>query len=166
MVMSVTPMVCITLAFWLGRIGLIASGGCWAIAYGAAHITVNRIAKVKSESRFREIIVALLVVEFGALCIAPPCIGKESVGCFRQTLQLFTNPHGSAGQLRRSVMSRSSKVDYQITQRSFAGRTIASPSLHWNAAANCGVFERGPFTRNLFRGCGSCRASSRANSGR
>src|SRR5260370_29049581 len=84
MVMSVTPMVCITLAFWLGRIGLIASGGCCASASGATQMTATRIAKVKRESRFREIIVALLVVEFGALCIAPPCIGKEWVcGCAR-----------------------------------------------------------------------------------
>jgi hypothetical protein len=58
MVMSVTPMVCITLAFWLGRIGLTASGGCCADVNGAAQIAANRIAKEKSESRTREIIVS------------------------------------------------------------------------------------------------------------
>ena len=55
---------------------------------------------------------------------------------------------------------------YQITQRSFAARTIASPSLHWNAAANCGRFESGPLTRNLGNGCGSVFVNSRASSGR
>jgi hypothetical protein len=40
-------------------------------------MTANRIAKVERESRFREIIVALLVVEFGALCIALAVNGKE-----------------------------------------------------------------------------------------
>src|SRR5260221_9808674 len=94
MVMSVTPMVCITLAFWLGRIGLICSGGCCADAYGTAQMRTNRIVKVKSESRFREIIVVLLVVEFGALCIAPRHIGKEWVGSLRENLQLFTNRTG------------------------------------------------------------------------
>src|SRR5260370_41785139 len=60
MVISVTPMVCITLAFWLGRIGLTCSGGCCADANGAAQISANRIAKVKRENRFREIMVVLL----------------------------------------------------------------------------------------------------------
>src|SRR5258707_4471002 len=60
MLISVTPMVCITLAFWLGRIGLMANGGCCASAYGAAQMTANRIAKVKRENRFREIMVVLL----------------------------------------------------------------------------------------------------------
>src|SRR5258708_32455969 len=60
MVISVTPMVCITLAFWLGRIGLTCSGGCCADANGAAQISANRIAKVKRQNRFREIIVVLL----------------------------------------------------------------------------------------------------------
>src|SRR5260370_25318282 len=95
MVISVTPMVCITLAFWLGRIGLIASGGCCACASGAAQMTANRIAKVKRESRFREIIVALLVVEFGALCIAPRLVSKGSGALCNKNLQLFTNPAGS-----------------------------------------------------------------------
>src|SRR5438552_4156165 len=70
MVTSVTPMVCITLAFWLGRSGLICSGGCCADTYGTAHVRANRIAKVKRKNRFREIMVALLVVEFAALCNA------------------------------------------------------------------------------------------------
>src|SRR5437763_15699720 len=100
MVMSVTPIVCITLAFWLGRIGLICSGGCCASAYGTAQTSANRIAKVKRENCFREIMVALLVVEFGALCIAPRPIGKEWVLSLRWNLQLFTNPAGSAAAVR------------------------------------------------------------------
>src|SRR5438132_9132614 len=78
MVMSVTPIVCITLAFWLGRIGLIASGGCCARAW-PAHPTPNRITRWKSESRLREIMfLALLVVEFGALCNEAPVNSKRS----------------------------------------------------------------------------------------
>src|SRR5712692_7615622 len=76
MVMSVTPMVCITLAFWLGRSGLIASGGCCADTYGAAQVNANRIAKVKRENRFKEIMLALLIVEFGALSNAAEVNGK------------------------------------------------------------------------------------------
>lgn len=75
--MSVTPIVCITLAFWLGLIGLIASGACCADAYGAAHVSASRIAKVKKKTRFREIMVALLVVEFGALSNATAVNSKE-----------------------------------------------------------------------------------------
>src|SRR5216684_670573 len=105
MVMSVTPMVCITLAFWLGRIGLIASGGCCASASGAAQMTANRIAKVKRESRFREIIVALLVVEFGALCIAPRLISKGSGALGNKNLQLFTNPAGSTRLAPRPLVA-------------------------------------------------------------
>jgi hypothetical protein len=56
-----------------------ASCCCCADEYGAAQMSANRIANVKRESRFREIMVALLVVEFGALCIAPQYIGKEFV---------------------------------------------------------------------------------------
>src|SRR5437667_9772087 len=84
MVMSVTPTVCITLAFWLGRSGLICSGGCCANAYGAAQIDMSPIAKVKSESRFREIMLVLLVKEFAALCNAAWRNRKErrkSQGC-------------------------------------------------------------------------------------
>src|SRR5712691_12858144 len=77
MVMSVTPTVCITLAFWLGRIGLIASGGCCADTYGAAQVNANRIAKVKKESLFSENMLALLIVEFGALSNAAEVNGKE-----------------------------------------------------------------------------------------
>src|SRR5438876_2738200 len=77
MVMSVTPIVCITLAFWLGRMGLIASGGCCAKAW-PAHPTPNRITRWKSESRLTEIMVALLVVEFGALSNATNTNGKSS----------------------------------------------------------------------------------------
>src|SRR6266852_3545673 len=105
MVISVTPMVCITLAFWLGRIGLIASGGCCASASGAAQMTANRIAKVKRESRFREIIVVLLVVEFGALCIAPPLISKGSGALGNKNLQLFTNPAGSTRLAPRPLVA-------------------------------------------------------------
>src|SRR5712692_2387843 len=107
MVISVTPMVCITLAFWLGRIGLIASGGCCASASGAAQMTANRIAKVKREGRFREIIVALLVVEFGALCIAPRLISKGSGALCNKNLQLFTNPAGSARLAPRPLVAGS-----------------------------------------------------------
>src|SRR5438094_4915510 len=91
MVMSVTPTVCMTLAFWLGRIGLIARGGCCAKAC-PAHPAPNRITSLRSESRLREIMVALLVLEFGALCIAPPYIGKEWMRSLRLNLQLFTKP--------------------------------------------------------------------------
>src|SRR6266404_8121598 len=101
MVISVTPMVCITLAFWLGRIGLIASGGCCASASGAAQMTANRIAKVKRESRFREIIVALLVVEFGALCIALRLVSKGSGALCNKNLQLFTKSRVRGLKLRQ-----------------------------------------------------------------
>src|SRR5882672_1188509 len=91
MVMSVTPTVCITLAFWLGRIGLIASGGCCAKAC-PAHPAPNRITSLRSESRLREIMVALLVLEFGALCIAPRLVSKASAALGNGNLQLFTKP--------------------------------------------------------------------------
>jgi hypothetical protein len=78
MVMSVTPMVCITLAFWLGRIGLTASGGCCADANGAAQIAANRIAKQKSESRISEIIGSVLLIDFEALSIAAPSMSKSN----------------------------------------------------------------------------------------
>jgi hypothetical protein len=64
MVMSVTPIVCMTLAFWLGRIGFTCSGGCWA----ATKVTLpnaNSIPSVNIKARL-EIIVALLGSEFGA----------------------------------------------------------------------------------------------------
>src|SRR3989442_11082747 len=78
MVMSVTPIVCITLAFWLGRIGLIASGGCCANAW-PAHPTPNKIVRWKSESRLREIMSwHSSFVEFGALCNELLPNGKRS----------------------------------------------------------------------------------------
>src|SRR6266568_6451546 len=82
MVISVTPMVCITLAFWLGRIGLTASGGCCADAYGAAQIAANRIAKEKSESRAREIIVSLLLIDL-----------KHYPSCYWSTASNRPNPN-------------------------------------------------------------------------
>jgi len=44
-------------------------------------VKANRIAIVKKESRFREIMVALLVVEFGALCNAARFKSKERAEC-------------------------------------------------------------------------------------
>src|SRR5438874_12968496 len=81
MVMSVTPMVCMTLAFWLGRIGLTCSGGCCADAYGTAQMSPNRIAKVKSESRLREIMVALLVIEFWRIMYRDRGQRQEGIRC-------------------------------------------------------------------------------------
>src|SRR2546423_12337829 len=52
-----------TLAFWLGRIGFIASGDCCAAAKRGTQIAMDRIAKLNKESRFMEIMVALLVIE-------------------------------------------------------------------------------------------------------
>src|SRR6266849_5734085 len=121
MVISVTPMVCITLAFWLGRIGLIASGGCCASASGAAQMTANRIAKVKRESRFREIIVALLVVEFGALCIAPVVNGKKRLGVLRQNLQLFTKSRDRGLKLRQPTSESGLNLTAQTMTESVPG---------------------------------------------
>src|SRR6184192_1938322 len=90
MVMSVTPMVCITLAFWLGRSGLICTCGCCAKTKGAAQIAANRIAKAKSENRFMEIMV-LLLFGFGALCNAREVNGKLRWTPLPLNLQLFTN---------------------------------------------------------------------------
>src|SRR5436190_2087804 len=56
-------------------------------------------------------------------------------------------------------------LHYQIWQRSFSGRTIGSPALQENAAANCGMFERGPLTLNFGSGCGSTLVNMRASSG-
>jgi hypothetical protein len=60
--MSVTPTVCITLAFWLGR-GSRIWGACWADTKGAAHALAMNIKKDKKESLFWEIMVALLFEE-------------------------------------------------------------------------------------------------------
>src|SRR5262245_13118730 len=60
MVMSVTPTVCVTLAFGLGNIGLTLTGGCWADTHGAAHATAKRMAKLKNENRLSEIILVSL----------------------------------------------------------------------------------------------------------
>src|SRR5437660_12747369 len=89
MVMSVTPMVCITLAFWLGRSGLICTCGCCADTKGEAQIAANKIAKAKSENRFMEIMV-LLLFGFGALCNAKEVDGKTQGTPLRQNLPLFT----------------------------------------------------------------------------
>jgi hypothetical protein len=82
-------MVCITLAFWLGR-GKRTGGGCWANTKGAAHAIAKRAARLKRESRFREFIVALLIEEFRALCNALLHVSK-GLGIFGvKNLQLFT----------------------------------------------------------------------------
>src|SRR5215471_1296637 len=60
MVMSVTPMVCITLAFGLGYNCLTLTGACCACTYGATHVAAKRTAKLKEENRVRELILALL----------------------------------------------------------------------------------------------------------
>src|SRR5437762_9684714 len=111
MVMSVTPMVCMTLAFWLGRIGLTCSGGCCADAYGTAQMSANRIAKVKSESRLREIMVALLVVEIWAHYVSRRGTSARSVcvvcGRIYNFLQIRLRIRR---QLRRSVMFIATRV--------------------------------------------------------
>src|SRR5882724_2067382 len=56
MLMSVTPMVCVTLALGLGYSGLTLTGDCCARTYGVAHIAAKRIAKLKNENRLRKII--------------------------------------------------------------------------------------------------------------
>src|SRR5438105_2797042 len=76
-VISVTPIVCMTLAFWLGRTGLIASVGCWANAW-PAHPAPNRITRWKIESLLVEIMVALLGCGISrALCNATVARGKR-----------------------------------------------------------------------------------------
>jgi hypothetical protein len=55
MVTLVTPMVCITLAFWLG----LGTTTC-AIA-APTQLNTNKVAKTKSRLRFRELMVSLLV---------------------------------------------------------------------------------------------------------
>src|SRR4029077_19386929 len=94
------------------------------------------------------------------LLIVCPGNEKEAQG---MSLRFFVN---QAGIARVGTLAYARVCGYQIAQRSFSGRTIGSPSLHWNAAANCGRFESGPLTRNLFSGCGSWRAIRRAISGR
>ena len=42
--------------------------------------------------------------------------------------------------------------DYQITTWASPSRTIASPALHWNAAANAGRFEGAPTAATRFGG--------------
>ena len=44
---------------------------------------------------------------------------------------------------------------YQIFGIRLSGRTIGSPGLHPNAAANCGMFMSGPFARHASGACGS-----------
>src|SRR5215831_17900291 len=78
MVMSVTPMVCVTLAFGLGYIGLTLTGGCCDRTYGAAHVTAKRVARLKNENRLCEIIWALLRRRiWPALCNAGEVNGKR-----------------------------------------------------------------------------------------
>src|SRR5215469_13441566 len=78
MVMSVTPMVCVTLALGLGYIGLTLTGGCCDRTYGAANVTAKRVARLKNENRLREIIWALLRRRiWPALCNAGEVNGKR-----------------------------------------------------------------------------------------
>src|SRR5215813_2255679 len=78
MVMSVTPMVCVTLALGLGYIGLTLTFGCCDRTYGAAHVTAKRVARLKNENRLREIIWALLRRRiWPALCNAGEVNGKR-----------------------------------------------------------------------------------------
>jgi hypothetical protein len=44
-----------TLAFWLGRIGLTVTGGCCANAH-TADVSVNATVAMKKENRLKEII--------------------------------------------------------------------------------------------------------------
>src|SRR5207302_5553296 len=91
---------------------------------------------------------------------------------FRSEMDVIISPlkelhrAGRSSAFRRPPEGETPNSNYQITQRSFSGRTIGSPSLHWNAAANCGRFESGPLTRNFASGCGSELTKSRASSGR
>src|SRR5262250_2315643 len=62
--MSVTPILCMTLAFWLGR----GSVTCAIVA--TAQLKTNMMAKTETELRFRELMVFLLVDGFGE--IIPP----------------------------------------------------------------------------------------------
>jgi hypothetical protein len=78
-------MVCITLAFGLGYIGLTLTGGCWACTYGAAHVRVKRIAKLKNEKRLYESILPLLDRRiWRALCNASEVNGKRIYGLLKQ----------------------------------------------------------------------------------
>src|SRR5256885_17016277 len=77
MVISVTPIVCMPLAFWLGRTGLIDSVGCWANAC-PAHPAPNRITRWKIESLLVEIMVVLLGCRISrALCNATVAGSKQ-----------------------------------------------------------------------------------------
>src|SRR5438105_10947776 len=109
MVMSVTPIVCITLAFWLGRSGLIASVGCWAKAW-PAHPAPNRITRWKSESRLVQIMVVLLGCRISrALCNATARSSKQgdevSTGALGDRVRLERNRPGCALSLRRVIAS-------------------------------------------------------------
>src|SRR5882724_3113932 len=79
MVMSVTPMVCVTLALGLGYSDLILTGCCCARTYGAAHVAAKRIAKAKNENRLRKIIFGTPSSENSglALCNAGGVNGKR-----------------------------------------------------------------------------------------
>jgi hypothetical protein len=78
-------MVCVTLAFGLGYIGLTLTGGCCAPTYGAVYVMAKRIAKLKNENRFREIILALLDRRiWRALCNARELNGKRTYVLLKQ----------------------------------------------------------------------------------
>jgi hypothetical protein len=55
----VTPILCITLAFWLGR------GKVTCPNVTTPQLKTNMIAKTETELRFRELMIFLLVVGFG-----------------------------------------------------------------------------------------------------
>src|SRR6266508_4292895 len=64
----------------------------------------------------------------------------------------------------RSLRGRAAKIPHQIRQRS--ERTIGSPALQPNAAANSGRFEGAPIARKRPSGWGFVLVCKRSNSGR
>src|ERR1700694_2450001 len=54
---------------------------------------------------------------------------------------------------------------YQITGLTDSGRTIGSPGLQPNAAANCGMFETGPLVLHCPGECESVLIRTRCDSG-
>ena len=75
--------------------------------------------------------------------------------CVTKVPERFVTRRVSAKNGVRRVLSAALRADYQMRARVLALRTIGSPSLQPNALANSGMFESGPFTRNLPGECGS-----------
>src|SRR5207253_5126960 len=128
MVMSVTPIVCITLAFWLGRSGLIASVGCCANAW-PAHPAPNRITKWKSESRLVQIMVVLLGCRIScALCNAAARSSKQgdevSTGALGDRVRLERNRPGC-----RVISQTSDCKRGRLRSSRTAPRTSVTPTL-------------------------------------